>query len=213
MRVKSNKDSIYYQCRSIDYFADRLDGCASTRSIRLLDTELWDTLWRFISQPGEFETALQVRIEQLQTEEVDAEAECSRLQREIDDILMERQKVITWARKNIISEEDLETQLVFLSSQEKVLLRELSEKSLLIGNRSEKLLQLAELYREQVTRGIESINNTPETDEQAQRQFEFRKKIVNSIVKRVDVLPDKSIEIHAVIDLAKEISILPADLQ
>ncbi len=44
MRVKSNKDSVYYQCACIDRFGERLEGCASTRSIRILDAELWDKL-------------------------------------------------------------------------------------------------------------------------------------------------------------------------
>ncbi len=122
---------------------------------------------------------------------------------------MERQKIITWARKDIISEEDLATQLTYLSSQESTLLRELADKRLLTGNRSEKLLELAQLYRAQVMAGIEAINDQPETEKQAKLQFDFRKKIVNSIVERVDVLTDKSIEIHTLFDFAKDVSISP----
>jgi hypothetical protein len=132
------------------------EGCARTIGMRKLDDLLWKKVWDTISSER-FEEILQERIEKLQLEEVDAESECARLEQELDDLTMERQKVIAWARKAIITEADLQAQLSVLSLQETELRRELAEKRLLTGNRAGHLLDLAREYRQQVSAGWEVI--------------------------------------------------------
>ena len=110
MVVKRYPESVCYVCTNLDQVCQRLPGCAATRSIRLLDRELWGKVWSLIAEPGKFEELLEERLRQLQAGEIDAGAEVEKLERELGDLAMERQKVITWARKSFITEEDLNTQ-------------------------------------------------------------------------------------------------------
>ncbi len=208
--VKKNgepKKYTFYQCSNRANL-DLVTGNHFSRgSAKLIDARIWAKVWALISEPGRFEQALQERIEELQAQEIDAQAECDKLERQLDDLLMERQKVIGWARKGTINENDLETQLITLSIQEGVLKRELDNNRLLVGNRAEKMIELARIFKEQVKAGVEAINAKPETPEQEQLQFEFRKKIVQTIVEKVDIHPDKSVTVHVALDLPEEVCI------
>ncbi|MFC1923444.1 hypothetical protein ACFLY4_09160 [Chloroflexota bacterium] len=128
------------------------------------------------------------------------EQKFEKLEQHIMEIDFERQKVITWARKDFITEDDLQVQLHALSSQEMDLRRELSDMKLLTGNRAERLIEFANLYREQVIAGRQALNTEPETSEHAEQQFKYRKKIIDAIVTKVEVLGDKSILVYTEID-------------
>jgi DNA invertase Pin-like site-specific DNA recombinase len=182
-----------YRC--VNYH-QKMPGCAKRRGAKRIDAEIWEKVWDLVSEPGRFDRALQDRIAALQAAEVDAEAECRNLNEELDGLSLERQKVVTWARKNIITEEDLETQLLVLTFQENSLKADLAEKQTLLGNRAERLSELAELFRTQIIAGAEEINAKPDTAKQAERQLRFRRRIVQAIVPRVDITPDGSVRVH-----------------
>ena len=141
----------------------------------------------------------------MQGEEHNAEEECQRLGRELDDLFMERQSVITWARKGVITADDLETQLMVLKLQESELRAQLAEKQVLVGNRVERLMELANLFHEQVLVGVEAINAEPETPEQAERQLDFRRRIVRAMVRRVDIDKDGGVHVQAELELPSAI--------
>lgn len=128
----------------------------------------------------------------MQAEEFDAEAECTKLQQRMENLDFERQKVYTWARKGKISEEDMNKQLAAIWIEEAEVKRELSDKQLLLGDRAERLVEVAKLYRERVVAGVK-VNSNPQTQEEKQALFEWRRKIVQGIVRRIDVATDKSI--------------------
>ena len=150
---------------------------------------------------------MQKRIAELQEEEIDAQSECEKLESVLDNIIMERQKVITYARKDMISEDDLATQLLALEFEENAIRRDLESKKLLIGDHAESLMRLANAFREQVKAGIEGINSEPDTPEKEKQQLEFRKKIVHSIVKKVEVGRDREVSIDAVLSLPQSANI------
>lgn len=192
----------YYRCNSLGY-PIRYEGCAKEVSSASVDREVWEKVWRFISQPEKFENALQERIAALEAQELDAKAECDKLVDDLAELGLERHKVVSAFRKSLITEDDLAAQLDVLSGQEKELRRELSDKQLLIGDRAERLSQLASAFRAQVAEGIEAINVEPITEEERKRQLEFRRKIVHEVVERVNVYADKSVSIELRIDLTE----------
>jgi DNA invertase Pin-like site-specific DNA recombinase len=196
---------VYYGCPYYSSYVKK--ECARRINSHKVDTEVWERVWSLLSQEEELEKAIQIRIDELNSQEINAEAKCKKLDQELDDLALERQKVITFARKGIISDEDLETQLLALSFDENVKRRELEETQLLLGNRAERLIQLAERFREQVNTGILAINGELESPELSKRQFEVRKKIVQEIVKRVEIDRDRKISIDAVIALPEFLSI------
>jgi hypothetical protein len=192
---------VYYAC-PYKSRGTHQPGCAGWVRYERIDAELWDRVWALISDPDRFEAALQERIAFLQAQDIDAEAECSRLQEALDNLMMERQRVITWARKKLITEDDMELQLGGLQFQEMGLKRELAEKSLLVGGQAQRLQELARLYREDVQTGAAILTGEPETEEEEKLQFEFRQKIVQELVKRVDVGADRSLTIQAELNFA-----------
>lgn len=207
--VKSNGKTYYYtryRCRVEARRYETSPNCCNQISIETIDNQIWEKVWGFVSDSAQFETALQSRIEALQAQEIDAGDKIERLSKQLDDLMLERQRVITFGRKGIITEDDLETQLLALSFQENGLKRELSEAQLLTGGHAERLMALAENYRAKVAAGIEAINAMPDSPEAAQEQFNFRREIIRTIVSRVDVLADKTIKVHLDIDFNISIS-------
>jgi hypothetical protein len=59
----------------------------------------------------------------------------------------------------------------------------------------------ASQYLQEVRNGAEWLNAEVETPEEIQRQFESRREIVQTPVKRVDVLSDKSTKVYFEFDL------------
>ncbi len=177
------------------------NGCAQTVSAAKLDQQIWEKVWSLVSEPGKFERAIERRIQELQAKEMDAKAECDRLEKQLESLEQERQRIITLARKGLITEADLDQQLAVWRIEQDGTEREWNEKRLLIGNRLERLRELARIYREEVTAGATDINDKPETPAHEQLQFEARRKIVQRLVTRVDVCPDKTPTVHTEIDL------------
>lgn len=196
---QNGKKYVYYRCYGYNE-QTASPGCAKTIRQDIVDAEVWRRVWAMLSEPERFEQALQARISQLQLEEVDAAKDVSNLERLLDDVLLERQRVIGFARKGLITEDDLETQLLSLTMQEQQLRRELSEKRLLTGNRVDRLMEVAAIYRQNIQAGMDAINSEPRTETQATRQFELRRKIVEALVSRVVVNSDKSISVEVEID-------------
>ena len=80
--------------------------------------------------------------------------------------------------------------------EEVELKRELQGKSLLVGNRAERLIALANEVRAELRQGAEFLNGTPTTPEFAEKQFALRQKVIDAIVPRIDVHFDKSVTVH-----------------
>jgi len=201
----SPKKYTFYQCSNvpnIDHINHFTRGSA-----RKIDDQVWAKTWKVISDPDIFELELQKKIDELRAQEINAQETCEKLEQRLDDLAMERQKVITWARKGMINEDDMETQLLALSFQEISLKSELADKRMLEGNRADKLLLVAKAYREQVMVGLENINRQPQTPEQAKKQFDFKRKIVQAIVKQVYIHPDKTVTVHFCVAIPEKVCI------
>ncbi len=198
VRVKTKKGGHYdyYRCNNVIRRVS-LPGCARQVRVNKIDAEVWGKIWRLVSEPGEFERALEKHIAALKAQETDAEGECKRLKRELEDLFIERRKYITWAGKEIIKQEDLEAQLFILNELELTLKRDLADSRLLIGNRAEQLLQLVSLFRDWVRIGHEAINLDPDTPEHVEAQFQARRRIIKGLVTRADVLSDKTVTVVA----------------
>ncbi len=178
-----------------------LEGCAKSCRAPGVDADVWRKLWELFSEPGKFEQLIETRIAQLQVQEKDAKTECERLERQLDDLLMKRQQVITWALEKKISQQDMKLRLTGMDLEQAEIEYDLSKKRVLTGDQAQQLLQLAEEFRRDVRDGAVGINDIPETPEQAKFQFEMRRKYVERLVTRVDVLSDKTVEVRTEIAL------------
>jgi DNA invertase Pin-like site-specific DNA recombinase len=176
-------------------------GCARSVAVTRLDADVWTKVWSLFSKPGRFEKAIDKRIAQLEAHQTDAEAECQRLEHQIEDTLGKRHSVINWALEGKINDADMALQLKGLDAAREDLERELGEKRLLADHKVDRLKELAAMYREEVKAGAKHINQEPETPEEEKLFFDWKRKIVERLVMRVDVLTDKSTEVHTEIDL------------
>lgn len=212
--TKGEPVGVGYYCSNFRHNL-KVDDCAKSIALKQLDAQLWDKLWATISQPGVLVEKIHQRVEQLQAQQVDARAECERLEKRLDNLAFERQKVVTWARQEIITEDDLKTQLAALMFEEAGIRRELNDVSLLLGNEAERLLAVARTFQERVSLGIDVNITEPQTPAEAERLWQFKRLMVERLVTRVKVKADKSLDIQTLFDEAaltidRNISISPA---
>lgn len=199
-----------YQCTCVPK-QDNVPGCAGKVKMGRIDDEVWRKLWELISVPGRLEAAIETRVAELQAQEFDAEGDCAKLQKRLDDLEFERQRVITGWRKGKISDDELDTQKAALWIEESEIRREIKEKSLLLGNRAERLLAAARAYREAVAEGAIDVTKGPETPEEEARLWQFKKTMIQGLVERVDVLPNKYTEVTFTFDFSKALADLGID--
>lgn len=185
---------VYYRCHSYARLTP-MQGCAGFYRQDAMDAIVWDRVWASISVPERFEQLLKERLTLLQSEDIDTEGDIAKMERQLDNVLLERQRIVGFAAKGIINEDDLATHIMTLTMQERSIRKELAEKSLLTGNRVERLLEMASLYRKKIQAGMSALNAEPQSGELAAKQFEFRRKIVEGLATRVQVNPDKSVSV------------------
>lgn len=187
----------YYRClRHTDYSSETPEACCRHIQARKLDAAVWGKVWALVSDPVEFERRLSARIEELRAGEADATADCERLQARLDTLTIERQRVINWARQGRITENDLDTQLAGIAIEQTGLERELNEKRLVVGDRAGQMVEFARQYRAHLAEGLVGLNDEPANVEEAHEQFLLRRKFIQSIVARVDVLADQTPVVH-----------------
>ena len=99
---------------------------------------------------------------------------------------MERQQVITWARKGRISEDDMEYQLSNLTLQEIGLRKEcadLCEVASIAGLANWE--QAVQDYFLALQAGMQELDATPTDPEVERKQFELKREIVKALVEKV----------------------------
>ena len=195
----------YYRCTR-GGMGLRSPGCPDAISAKVADAEIWNKVWDWFSNRDRFTRALDERVANLESQQQDVEAECKRLEKQMQGFDEEEQRVITMRRKGLISEAQFEQQLAAMRLERNGIERDWSEKRLLIGNQVNRLKELAEIYREEVLAGSEAINATPATAEEAEVQFRARRRIVERLVQKVDVMADKHVVVHAILDVGDAIN-------
>jgi DNA invertase Pin-like site-specific DNA recombinase len=194
------QDYLYYRCWNYNAHLNK-PGCAHSARVDKFDKELWKKIWDVISKPGEFENAIRAKIEALRREEKDADRECERIERQLQENGFERDKVITWTRQGRISEADLDKQLAALTIQEMELRKESNKWRLMTGGQAERLEGLFKIFRTKTQRGIYLLESETESPERADKIFQARRKIVQEIVSRVELDENKKPKIYTEIDL------------
>ncbi len=185
----------YYTCRTYSQHLD-IPGCARNVSQPKVDNEMWERIENWLKKPEIFEQEVKQKAAELQATEVDAGVEIAKLEAQLAETLLERQHVIAFARKGIITEDDLEAQLLSIAMQTRIIRESLAEKQLLTGNRADHLLEAARQFRLYVQTGIEVLSQPVENEKDAARQFEMRRELVQRMFKRVIVRANKTIAIE-----------------
>lgn len=189
-----------YRCNRY-HQGTHLPDCPKLQGARKVDGEVWERVWAFMTKKKGFAQAVEARIKQLQAEERAAAADVGKLEAELVRLEEERRRTVTAHRKGVIGDADLEIQLAEVQAEQDDVRRELDAARPLLGHQSERLMEVARVYREHVAAGFEALNATPATPEQAQLQFAARRQLVQGLVKKVRVGKDHEIGIDLVLGL------------
>jgi hypothetical protein len=100
----------------------------------------------------------------------------------------------------------MKLQLMTLTDEEHETTKKMDEYRLLSGDRAGQLTNLISVYSDRARLGYENINAMHPGQEMEELQFQFRKKLVQGIVKRVDVFRDRSIKVYTEFDLSENIN-------
>lgn len=202
LTVRQPKKTYTYLRYRCGYFNYHNPGCANKMNVEHVDAEVWRKVWSVFESEGEFERLVEARIAELRAQEVDAEAEVDRLGALFDDLLVKRQQIISWAQDGKISEADMVLRLGGMDLEKIELERERDQWQLAAGKGAERLVEVLEMYRQDVLKGRGAINARPSTPSQAAAQFAARRKFVDTLVTRVDVAEDKTVKVHLLFDPA-----------
>lgn len=196
-----------YRCPKA-FFGYPEHDCPKRVGWHKLDERLWEAVNAYLADDALFETAIADKIDALRREESDAEGRAARIESRLEALSMERQKVITAWRQGRMTDADYDLQLGGMTIEQKGLERELAEARLLTGNRAERLIEFANDYRHNIRAGLAGLLTKPGTPEEAGRQFEIKRRAVETLVTRVDVAADKSLRVTFALE--RQIGTLPA---
>jgi DNA invertase Pin-like site-specific DNA recombinase len=187
-----------YYCRQIHEEQISPDCPRQIGTIKA-DKDVWEKVCRAIDKPEILLTQARKMVYELQANSESLECEKERIQQELDTLTLERQWVITQARRGGISESDMDYQLGTLELQEIGLKRDLAsiEQSInihLLDDWEERVKE----YLADLQVGIASLNDALALEDQ-QEIFELKRQIVITLVSRVTI--DHNRELHVEIRL------------
>lgn len=175
------------------------------------DDYVWGKVKGAIDDPEILIARARDYVDDLRKKAKSANEDNDRIQRELDNLVLERKWVITQARKGSISEQDMDEQLADLSAQEITLKQEMemvTDQSLLSAlNQWE---EHAREYFADLKVGLLELNTVPQTDEERLEQFELKRKIVNTLVEKVYIHKDRSLEVTIRLNLLQMIRQRPS---
>jgi site-specific DNA recombinase len=180
---------LYYVCVYHDagYVRGAESGCCRGVQANRLDEKVWSETWRLVSDDDYFNRRVRSKVAELQAVERDAQGTVEHLEQELDDIQMQRQQVMNWALAKRITEADMDIKLAALAIEETAKRRKLAEKSVLVGNRAERLIEFMNRYRAKLRLGADFLTAELTAPEMVAEQFRLRRSIVEALVVRVDV--------------------------
>jgi len=176
--------------------------CPRTIASGKADSVVWGKVCEAINKPEILLAQARKMVVELQDNAEALDAEQDRIQKELDSLTMERQWIITQARKGAITESDMDYQLGALTMQELSLKREYADIGQAVnlhalGDWETKVVE----YLADLQAGLDSLNFTPKNDEERVEIFEFKKQAVNTLVKRVTIDRNRELKVDIRINL------------
>jgi site-specific DNA recombinase len=172
-------------------------GCPRTIGSKKADEIAWRKVYEAIEDPEVLLAGARRFVDDLRQQAESILADSERIQNDLDALIMERQWVITQARKGGITQEDMDYQLGALTLQELSLKKELAESGEIIRlGALEGWEDAAREYLADIQAGLEWHNKAaPQSEEERREMFEEKRQIVKTLVKRVDITKDRDLQV------------------
>ena len=174
----------------------RHDTCPKTISAKQAETQVWEKVCQFITNPDYLLAQAKTKVSQLQKDYKQMQQEEMQLQDEIKKLSTERQDFITKACKERMSDEEFTPQIGVLYDKELGVKRRLTsieqEKDVFTKLDLEEQIKkyVADLQAEMT----ELINANPQTSEARHQVFLLKKRIVDTVL--VELRIDENRQIH-----------------
>jgi DNA invertase Pin-like site-specific DNA recombinase len=174
--------------------------CPNHVNYRDADAEVWRQVCAAISNPDFLVEQARLIVEELKNHAMLFSSEKERLEKTLGNLFMDRQWVITQARKGVITEEAMETQLKEMSLLEVKLKGELGSLQQTIDERvlrewEPKVRQ----YLDDLQEGLQVLNSTPETLQEQAKVLDLKRRTIEMLVEKVVV--DRSLQYTVTIRL------------
>jgi site-specific DNA recombinase len=162
--------------------------CPRSISRRDADREVWRQVCNAINNPEILLDQARLIVDELMVEVTYSNTDRDRIEKELENIVYNRQWTITQTRKGGISEVDMDRQLNEYSQLEVSLKGELSSMRQAIDERllidwEAKVVQFLDDLKD----GIQALNDDPENDAEWLEAFELKQQIVQLLVERVTI--------------------------
>ena len=195
--VKIARKSLYttYIC-PIHYREQVHEGCPRSIGGKKADADVWAKVCAAIDDPELLIAGARACIDQLLTQADQTQDDTDRLTKELEATVLERQWVITQARKGRISEDDMDQQLASLTLQEQALRRDLDAiRQPIDTSVFDNWEAMVREYLLNLKAGLQSLNTTPETEEEAMNLVAVRRKIIHNVVEKVLIDKDRYLKV------------------
>ena len=168
------------------------------------DEIVWQKVCDAIERPEYLLGQAKNLVAQMRNGTTALEEERARIKKQIKELMEERQWVITRARKARLTTSDLDNQLSQVTLQEIALKRELSSLGPVIDIQSLDNwdLKVAD-YLTDLQVGIEELKTmtAPQNEEERHEIYLLKKKVVDTLVERVDIDKDRNLHVHIRLNL------------
>jgi site-specific DNA recombinase len=184
--------------------------CPRTIGAKKADSMVWERVNKALNDPEVLLGNIRLHIEEMRQQAESVLDDKEKIQQEIDALIMERQRVITWARKGAITDADMEYQLTTLTLQEMNLKKELASYGEVIEfSKLDNWEETAKEYFLDLCAGLASLNCIPETEEDKDEIFQFKRNIIKTLVNRVVIDERRNLQVEIrvnILDLLKRAS-------
>jgi hypothetical protein len=166
------------------------------------DGTIWEKICQLLGDPEVLINSTRFYINSMRQEAKMNLALNDRIQKELDDLTMERQWVITQARKGRLNDDDLDYQLASIKIQELTLKQEMAHAIEIthLVNLDDWESKTRE-YLNDLRAGLEWLNAVPNNDEERHQQFELKRRVVKTLVEKVMINKEREMRVVFRLDL------------
>ncbi|MHC1740156.1 MAG: recombinase family protein [Anaerolineaceae bacterium] len=190
-----------YYC-SEKYPEMRHPDCPKSIGHKLLDDYVWNRLISVLQDPNVLLGGAQRFVNNINKKIEASEIDTEKLHQELDSLTMERQWVITQARKNRISDEDMEYQLSAINIQELDIKKKINNQNELEQvDRLKNWESITIDYLKELSAGLEWLKIAPLNEEERIQKFQLKQRLVRVLVEKIVIGKDRKIEITIAMDL------------
>lgn len=195
-----------YYC-SEKYPEMRHPDCPKSIGHKLLDDYVWNKVVEVLKDPGVLLGGAQRYVNSLSSRAQESEINIEELTKQLDELTLERQWVITQARKGKLTDEDMDYQLTNLNIQELSLKNKLNNHQQ--DDFSDKLKDwelITKEYLENLSESLDWLNEAPLDEEERVKKFQMKQKLVRVLVEKIVINKDRQISITIAMNLLKIIA-------